>query len=228
MTKKRKLKKWIIFLIIGVAFVEFFSYQLLKEDEVVVVDDSKELEEPPKESEVKEEPKQEEKEEINMIWIDIKGEVKNPGAYEMKEGLRVIDAIKKAGGLTKNADTKANNLSKRLTDEMLIIIYSKKELESFLETEKKEEVIEENCLLDGNDSCALENKDDNKTDVLKKVSINTGTLEELMTLPGIKEAKAQSIIDYRNKQLFTSLEEIMNVPGIKMSLYEQIKDYITL
>lgn len=62
----------------------------------------------------------------------------------------------------------------------------------------------------------------------KKISINSATIEELSTLPGIGPAMAQRIIDYRNNQLFQKIEDIMNVKGIKEKLFMKIKDYITL
>jgi len=62
-----------------------------------------------------------------------------------------------------------------------------------------------------------------------KVSINTGTLEELMTLENIGEKKALKIIEYRETYgLFQSLEDLMNVPGIKEKTFEKIKDNICL
>ena len=62
----------------------------------------------------------------------------------------------------------------------------------------------------------------------KKISINSATIEELSTLPGIGPAMAQRIIDYRNNQSFQKIEDIMNVKGIKEKLFMKIKDYITL
>lgn len=61
------------------------------------------------------------------------------------------------------------------------------------------------------------------------VSINTGSLEELDSLPGIGPSTAQSIIDYRNANgLFQKVEDIMNVKGIGEAKFEKMKDLITL
>lgn len=226
MERKRKIKKWVIFLFLSILFVQFLIYQFLKEEEVAVLDSSKVDDEIVIDNSIEKDENL--KDEVSTIWIDIKGEVVKPGAYEMNSGLRVIDAIKKAGGLTKKADTRANNLSKRLSDEMLIIIYSKDEISNFVKTKEEEKLIEDSCISDKNNSCISSNDNVGDKETIKKVSINTGTLEELMSLPGIKEAKAKSIIEYRAKHLFTSIEEIMQVDGIKQALYDQIKNYITL
>lgn len=61
------------------------------------------------------------------------------------------------------------------------------------------------------------------------ININTASIKELTTLPKIGDAKAQSIIEYREKTGgFKSIEEIKNISGIGESLYEAIKDYITV
>ena len=62
-----------------------------------------------------------------------------------------------------------------------------------------------------------------------KVNINMATKEELMTLSGIGESKADSIIQYREQQgKFQNIEDIMNISGIKDGLFQKIKDYITV
>lgn len=64
---------------------------------------------------------------------------------------------------------------------------------------------------------------------LPRVSINTGSLDELCTLPGIGKGTAQKIIDYRNTEgLFQSLEDLMKVKGIGTAKFEKLKDQITL
>ena len=61
------------------------------------------------------------------------------------------------------------------------------------------------------------------------VNINTATRDELMTLPGIGEAKADMIISYRDEHgCFNSIEDIMNISGIKTGVYNKIKDRITV
>ena len=76
--------------------------------------------------------KTEKKEEkVKTVKVDIKGEVLNPYVYELAINSRIIDVINKAGGLKEEADTTYINLSKKIKDEMVIIIYSKKDIAGF-------------------------------------------------------------------------------------------------
>lgn len=172
-----------------------------------------------------------------FISVDIKGRVRKPGVYQIDKNLdrRVSDVITMAGGLYNDADTTVTNLSKKLFDEMVIIIYSKNEVKEFTEVLKKEEVKNDACQNEC-DSCIdkedistniKDNQNDNNENN-KLININTASKEELMTLTGIGESKALAIIDYRNKTPFEKIEDIMNITGIKESAFEKIKDSITV
>ena len=169
-----------------------------------------------------------EKVEKEMYKVDIKGEVLTPGIYSLDSNKRVIDVIEMSGGLTENADTSVINLSKKIKDEMVIIIYSKSEVKEFEKTKEIESQIQEKCIQKDenslkNDACI---STDSKTN--GKISINTGTKEELMTLSGIGESKAQDIIKYREENgPFKTIEDIKNVSGIGDSLFAKIKENIT-
>ncbi len=168
------------------------------------------------------------KENIENYKVDIKGEILTPGIYTLKSNSRVIDVIEMSGGLTENADTSVINLSKKITDEMVIIIYSKSEVKDFEKTKEKEKTVQEKCIK--KDENSLKN-DACITDSVKtsgKVSINSATKEELMTLTGIGEAKAEDIIKYREENgPFKTIEDIKNVSGIGDSLFAKIKENIT-
>ena len=132
-----------------------------------------------------------------------------------------------AGGLTENADTSVLNLSKKIEDEMVIIVYSKQEVIDFKKTKEIEKQVEEKCknsnetLING---ACIEIEEKTST----KVNINTASKEELMTLSGIGESKAEDIIKYREKEQFVSIEDIKKVSGIGDSLFAKIKENITV
>lgn len=138
--------------------------------------------------------------------VHICGAVKNPGVYEMNEEDRIYHAVEKAGGFTQDADADYLNQAQKLTDGMQIYIPTEDEA---LERVKNGE-------MPGTASGNL-------------VNINTATMEELCTLSGIGEGKAQKIIAYRTEVgSYRSIEEIMNVEGIKQGLFDKIKDSITV
>lgn len=179
---------------------------------------------------------------INTIFVDIKGAVKTPGVYKLNENSRVIDAIDKAGGLNKSADTSTINLSKKLEDGNVIIIYTKDKIEEIKKQEVVIEYIEKECSCPDVDNSACIKDDDiviekdvEKTDESEidnsnnKVSLNSATKEQLMTIKGIGESKAEDIINYRQENgEFKSIEDIKNVKGIGDALFDKIKEYITL
>lgn len=217
----------ILIIIIILSIIIFIINNFNKEEKIIEVAEAKEnvLEDIPKDT---------------VIKVDIKGNVANPGVYEMNENDRVIDVVNQAGGLLENSNTEYINLSKKLIDEMIIIIYSNADVEKFKQEEKEIIYIEYECVCPDNinDSCindkdivntngTKEEKNDSETDEL--VSINSGTVEDLMTLSGIGESKARAIIEYRDKNgPFKKLEDIMNVSGIGESAYSKIKNSIKL
>ena len=179
---------------------------------------------------------------LEYIYVDIKGEVSVPGVYSISNDKRVVDAINLAGGFKENADTSLLNLSMKLKDQMVIIVYSKEEVNN-IKNEETEEIIEEKDICNipiQNDSCIintvetvvipeLKNDLDISKDLNTKININTASKEELITLPKIGNVKADAIISYRKDNgNFNSIDEIKNVKGIGDSLFEAIKDYITI
>ena len=158
------------------------------------------------------------------IMVDVKGEVNKPGAYTFSLGKRVIDAIKESGGFKENADTKGINLSQKLYDEMVIIIPPKEVIETNLSKEEDTSSSSTNSFVKQNQS--VENNALIKKQSDNKISINTASLSELMSISGIGEKKAQSIIDYRKTNKFKTIEEVKNVSGIGEALFEKIKNYI--
>jgi len=184
-----------------------------KDNNTTIVEENEELEKiEMKENENKEE----------VYYVDLKGAVKSPGVYSVSSNKRVIDVINMAGGLLDNSDTTYINLSKYVEDEMVIIIYTKEEL---TDTNNKIDTSINDAYYDINNSNNINNNKDNNG----LININTATLEELMTLPGIGQTKANNIVNYRETNgKFNSIEEIQNVKGIGNSIYEKIKNNITI
>ena len=140
-----------------------------------------------------------------VIFVDIKGAVKNPGVYQMKAGDRVKDALDAAGGLTDEADSQKVNLAQRVEDQMVIVV-----------PKVGEEVTEM--------PAGATSKEASKEG---KVNINTATVEELKTLKGVGEKKAEAIIDYRKKNgSFKTKEDLMKVRGIGKKLFESFQERI--
>lgn len=209
---------FILFLLVGGTILTIFMFQSDKKDksDLVVSTATNSLK------------KKSKKENIENYKVDIKGEILTPGIYTLKSNSRVIDVIEMSGGLTENADTSVINLSKKITDEMVIIIYSKSEVKDFEKTKETEKIVQEKCIKKDenalkNDACITASA---KTS--GKVSINTATKEELMTLTGIGDSKAEDIIKYREENgPFKTIEDIKNVSGIGDSLFAKIKENIT-
>lgn len=140
-----------------------------------------------------------------VIFVDIKGAVKNPGVYQMKAGDRVKDALDAAGGLTDEADSQKVNLAQRVEDQMVIVVPKVGEEV----TEIPAGVTSKEAAKDG------------------KVNINTATVEELKTLKGVGEKKAEAIIEYRKKNgSFQTKEDLMKVRGIGKKLFESFQERI--
>ena len=179
--------------------------------------------------------KAESKEEVQeFIYVDIKGEVKNPNVYKMKVGSRVNDLINEAGGLTKNANTRFISLSKILGDEDTIVIYSNKEINDAKRDNKLEVTAPCVCEEVKNDACYNDNtttttKRATTKNTSKIININTASVSELTNLSGIGEVKAKSIVNYRNKNgKFKTINDILKVDGISETLFSKIKNNITV
>ena len=171
------------------------------------------------------------KEESTKLYFDIKGSVKKPGVYDFTQGDKIIDAINKAGGLTKNATTNNLNLSKKLTNEMVIYVFSKNELTTTKALEPVSNASECKCETIEINNCFDKNttNESNKDTVPAKININTDNKERLMTISGIGASKADAIIEFRTKNgNFKTTEDIMNVSGISKTIYDKIKDIITV
>lgn len=144
--------------------------------------------------------------------VYVSGAVKRPGLYRYRGTARVSDAVEASGGFLKSADRDAINLARVLTDGEQICVLTRKE------TAKQKKQLSQAAGTSG----TKEQKD-------QLININKASLEELMTLPGIGQAKAALIIDYRTSQgAFSSTEDLMKISGIKEGVYNKIKDFISV
>ncbi len=142
------------------------------------------------------------------IFVHVCGKVKNEGVYELKPESRVEDAIKAAGGLTSDAAGYGINQAEKLKDGAQIYVPSKKEVKE-------------------SGSRSLTPRNGENTAKAGTVNINTATKEELMTLNGVGEAKAELIISYRESNGgFKEITDIMKIKGIKQKFFDKIKDKI--
>lgn len=193
-----------------------------------------------------------EEQNLERFFVDIKGAVKNPGVYQASSDTVVNDIIKLAGGFNSNAYKDGINLSKKLKAEMVIYVYTKEEIKKYLNTTsynvlKQEDVcntpdyniceciqdkksiiqVDENSKQDSTNNNTVNSTSDNAEQA--KININTASIQELTTLTGIGESKAQAIIQYRQDNgNFKKLEDLMNVSGIGEKAFEKIKDFITI
>ncbi|MGV8907244.1 MAG: helix-hairpin-helix domain-containing protein [Acetobacterium sp.] len=134
------------------------------------------------------------------IIVHITGAVNKPGVVELSKDARIVEAVNAAGGLTENADENAVNLARKLKDEEKIHIFSKGEVPE----------------TSGANPSGL-------------ININTASIEELKSLPGVGDVIAQAIIDYRQKNgNFTQLEDLKNVTRIGDKIFEGLAQSISL
>lgn len=157
------------------------------------------------------------------IGIHIKGEVNNPGYYEVKNGSRLNDVIKKAGGKTNDADLNRVNLAQKVIDGEEIIIPKK--------GEPLDTATNSNLYYTQENKFDKENGYDRLSQEINSeiVNINSADMYQLCRISGIGESTAEEILTYRKKKgAFKSIEEIKNVKGISDRKFEEIKDKITV
>lgn len=203
-------KKTIIFIISTTFLLSALIYNLLyinnKKNEIIQEIEDENFEE------FSEEKSEEKIEEEKMIYVDVSGEVNEPGLYALKEGSRVNDAIIIAGGVTNEADLTEVNLAYILTDAMKVTIPKKvKEVKKIKPVVSKNiNIVSEDTVLNG------------------KININTATKDQLKTLSGIGDSTADKIIKYREENgNFSNIEDIKKVSGIGESKYNKIAEKIT-
>lgn len=152
-----------------------------------------------------------------LLYIDVKGNVNRPGLYRLDAGSRVADAIAKAGGAKPDADLEQINLAAPLTDGTAIVIPAKGGSPAAVAQDRSSPAYKPGSA--GPSAAALDDQ----------VNLNTATAEQLMDLPGIGEARAASILRYREqKGGFRSPEELKEIEGIGEKMYDRIKERLRI
>lgn len=142
---------------------------------------------------------------VGEVTVFISGEVNGSGVFTLPENSRIIDALDKAGGPTTYADLNRINLASFLVDAQHIIVPS-----------IYDELIEESLAVNSSVNSGL-------------ININSASLAELQTLPGIGPVLAGNIITHRNENgQFSSIAEIQNVPRIGAGIFANIASLITV
>ncbi|WP_303868130.1 helix-hairpin-helix domain-containing protein [Acetobacterium wieringae] len=135
-----------------------------------------------------------------QMMVHITGAVNQPGVVSLNQGARLIEAIELVGGLTETADVDSLNLARKIQDEEKIHIPVIGEVSATTVSSEND-----------------------------KININTASLEELKSLPGVGDVIAQGIIDYREKHGgFKQLEELKNVNRIGDKVYDGLSESIVI
>lgn len=148
---------------------------------------------------------------IKDIKVYVCGAVQRPDVYEISADSRIVDAVSAAGGFAIDAYPEAMNLAETVSDGSRIYVPTKEEVDALAVVY----------------SDTGSGSGDTTSDSTGRVNVNTATLEELTTLPGIGDTRARAIIDYREQNgAFGNIEDIMQVTGIKEKSFSKIKDSI--
>jgi len=143
------------------------------------------------------------------IFVDVQGEVVNPGVFEVEYDVRVGYLIDLAGGLTDYASMRGLNQAARIYDEMVILVPHVDDIAC--------EVIEL-------DSSSAESASNDESSL---ISLSTASASELQSLPGIGPALSANIIAHREENgAFSTIDELVNVAGIGVATLENIRDFV--
>lgn len=145
------------------------------------------------------------------IVVDLRGEVANPGVYELQAGSRLDDAVVAAGGLTADADLTQLNLAARLQDGSIVTVPGLITLAPPVAGD------------DGEPGAGASGNERGG-----QVNLNTANAAELDTLPGVGEVTAGRIIDYREANgPFRSVDDLVHVQGISTKTINGLRDLVT-
>lgn len=167
------------------------------------------------------------------VVCDISGAVKHQGVYRLKNGARLEDLIKKAGGLTKDAQLQAINRSQLLKDQDKIYIPGKGDKAEAAQTANSAvasaPASSPSASASSSSSSSSVSSSTSGASSSDLINLNTATASDLQKLNGIGEKKAEQIIAYRQeKGSFKSIDELKEVSGIGDKTFAAIKDQLTI
>lgn len=149
----------------------------------------------------------------SQICVDVKGAVKHPGIYKLKNGARVNEAVAAAGGIINSADMKQVNLAKQLNDAEVVYVPVNGETMPGIST----------VGASSGDATA------GSRSQTATVNINTATKEQLCQITGIGDKKADLILQYRQQHVqFKSVDELKQVSGFGDKSVEKIRDQLAV
>lgn len=168
-------------------------------------------------------------------YVHVCGAVNVPGVYPFREGMRLFEAVELAGGFSTDADEVWLNQAQILQDGQRLYIYTREETKELQNVQPQDRAQpfgapDVQAVQGGSPyGNAVQEQLAGEPLAEGKVNINTADKAELMTLPGIGEARAEAIIQYRSQcGGFSAVEEIQEISGIKNAVYSKIKDRITV
>ena len=146
------------------------------------------------------------------VLVHVVGAVERPGLYELSDGSRIDDAVQRAGGAKPRAALELVNLAAPVADGQQVLVP--------VRTAKSQAAAAPSSAGEAAAPGALGGG---------RVHLNTATLEDLDTLPGVGPVTAQKILDYRAaKGAFSSVDELDAVPGIGPARLEQLRPLVDL
>ena len=169
-------------------------------------------------------------------YVHVYGAVARPGVYEIRSGMRLFEVIEAAGGFTSAADDTWLNLAGPVSDGEQIQVPTRQEAQQLRLSDPGDPEdsgdggthADTAVSGDGGTRADTDGSGDGGTQS-GPVNINTASLQELVTLPGIGPTRAEAILQYRQAHgAFGSIEEICSVSGIKQATFEKLKDRITV
>lgn len=145
-----------------------------------------------------------------LLVVHVVGEVRRPGLYRLRDGARIADAVRRAGGARGRADLAALNLAAPLVDGVQVLVPARNVAGA---------PVVPHSAGAGSEGVGAPTV---------PISLSSATVEELDELPGVGPITAQKIVDYRTEHgPFGSVDDLDAVPGIGPTRIEQLRELVT-